>query len=129
MTTTPLTTTTLCVYQREANVDHQTETWVSRCGSAEVDRHGAPPTSTTTTPPRNEGFKQTIRIHLSRMRIEGFKRGNRRSSCKRKFLSMSKENTEECIAYTVHIPATPDRRVSHVDSQTSPLKTKKNRGT
>ncbi|KAI7988932.1 Cellulose synthase-like protein D5 [Camellia lanceoleosa] len=40
---------------------------------------------------------------------------------------MSKENTEECVAYTVHIPATPDRR-DMSESQTSPFEDSKKSG-
>lgn len=39
---------------------------------------------------------------------------------------MSKDNAEECVAYTVHIPPTPDRRMS--ESQTSPLEDAKKAG-
>ncbi|XP_057483592.1 cellulose synthase-like protein D5 [Actinidia eriantha] len=44
-------------------------------------------------------------------------RGLRGSSSGGRYLSMSKDNTEECVAYTVHIPPTPDRQVVS-DSQT-----------
>ncbi|XP_057460848.1 cellulose synthase-like protein D5 [Actinidia eriantha] len=44
-------------------------------------------------------------------------RGLRGSSSGGRYLSMSKDNTEECVAYTVHIPPTPDRQAIS-DSQT-----------
>ncbi|KAI7980150.1 Iridoid oxidase [Camellia lanceoleosa] len=69
-------TTTLCVYQREANVDQQTETWVSRCGSANVDHYGAPPTSTTTTPPTTTNLCVYQREANVDQQTWGIKRGS-----------------------------------------------------
>lgn len=43
-----------------------------------------------------------------------------RGSSGGRYLSMSKESTDEFVAYTVHIPPTPDNRTV-VDSQNSPI--------
>ncbi|KAA8543054.1 hypothetical protein F0562_021451 [Nyssa sinensis] len=45
--------------------------------------------------------------------------GNRRASSGGSYLSMSKDNEEEFVAYTVHIPQTPDHRIMS-DSRDSP---------
>ncbi|KAL8544958.1 hypothetical protein ACS0TY_005241 [Phlomoides rotata] len=44
-----------------------------------------------------------------------------------RYLSLSKDSTDEFVAYTVQIPSTPDNRVVS-DSQSSPLDSSKSRG-
>ncbi|KAL7172063.1 hypothetical protein ACSBR2_031706 [Camellia fascicularis] len=92
-----------------------------------VSSSGAFQSMSLTSPIRRFSTSNNQNSPLSNRGLKGSSGGNRRSSGERKFLSMSKENTEECVAYTVHIPATPDRRVMS-ESQTSPFEDSKKSG-
>ncbi|KAL2556619.1 Cellulose synthase-like protein D5 [Forsythia ovata] len=61
------------------------------------------------------------------LRSSGGGENRRASSSSGRYLSFSKDGTDEFVAYTVHIPSTPDNRVLS-ESQNSLLEASKSRG-
>ncbi|XP_052187683.1 cellulose synthase-like protein D5 [Diospyros lotus] len=78
-----------------------------------------------TSPIRRFSVSNNPNSPVSNSRLRGSSGGNRRASSGGRYVSMSKDGAEECLAYTVHIPPTPDRRAvsesqsSFIDGRTS----------
>lgn len=79
-----------------------------------------------TSPVRRQSISNNPNSPLGIREFSQSSGGDRRSSSGGRFLSVSKDSVDDFVAYTVHIPSTPDNRIFPENSQNSPSEENRN---